>query len=62
MTYKESAERIKEHLSEEKHSKLESEMEQALLKNADFTVYDKTLRKLMKEQNKQQSALKEATS
>lgn len=57
MTYKESAESIKEHLSEEKHSKLESEMEQTLLKNADFTVYDKTLRKLIKEQNKQQAVL-----
>ncbi len=51
-TYQESTESIKEYLSEQKHSKLESEMEQALLKNAKFTLYDKTLRRLLKEQNK----------
>ena len=51
-TYQESTEIIKEYLSEQKHGKLESEMEQDLLKNAEFTVYDTTLRRLLKEQNK----------
>lgn len=51
MTYEESVESIKAHLSEEKHSKLESEMEKVLLENANFTVYDRTLRKLLKQQS-----------
>lgn len=48
--YEESAEIIKEHLKEEIHSELESGMEKVLLDNADFIIYDKTLRRLLKEQ------------
>lgn len=55
MTYEESAESIKAHLSEQKHVQLESDMEKVLLENADFTVYDRTLRKLLKEQTNQQA-------
>lgn len=51
LSYEESTESIKAHLSEEKHSKLESDMEKVLLENANFTVYDTTLKKLLKEQN-----------
>jgi len=51
MTYEESAESIKAYLREEKHYQLESEMEKVLLENADFTIYDKTLRKLLREQS-----------
>ena len=53
MTFEEVSEDVKAHLSEEKHSQLESEMEQTLLEKADFTIYNKTLRKLLKEQQAQ---------
>lgn len=50
MTYEESMNTIKEHLKDIKHNDLEIEMEKVLLKNANFTIYDRTLRKLVKEQ------------
>jgi parvulin-like peptidyl-prolyl isomerase len=50
MTYEESMNTIQEHLKEIKHNDLESEMENVLLKNANFTIYNRTLRKLIKEQ------------
>ncbi|MDK2965773.1 MAG: peptidyl-prolyl cis-trans isomerase [Lacrimispora sp.] len=48
LTYEESKETIQAHMNEEKHSKLESEMETLLLEKADLTIYDRTLRKLLK--------------
>ena len=51
MTYEESADGIQAHLGEQKHAQMESQMEQILLKNANFIVYEKTLRKLLDQQN-----------
>lgn len=51
MTFEESAETIKEHLKEIKHHELESEMGQNLLTSANLTIYDKTLQKLLEQQN-----------
>ncbi len=48
-TYEESKDLIKEYLNEEKHMKLESEMDETLLKDAGFIIYNKTLKKLLKE-------------
>lgn len=48
LTYEESTETIQAHMSEEKHSKLESEMETLLLEKANLTIYDRTMRKLLK--------------
>ncbi|MPM43744.1 Foldase protein PrsA [bioreactor metagenome] len=48
-TYEESVEEIKNHLKEEKHNQIENELEKTLLDNANFTIYDKTLRKILKE-------------
>ncbi len=52
MTYEESAGEIQAYLSDEKHHQAESQMEQLLLENADFTIYDKTLRRLLEQQNR----------
>lgn len=49
-TYEEVAESIKAHLKEIKHSELEAELEKTMLDNANFTIYDKTLKKILKEQ------------
>lgn len=46
-SYEECVNEIKNHLMDEKHHQMESEMEKTLLKNANFTVYDKTLRKML---------------
>jgi parvulin-like peptidyl-prolyl isomerase len=46
--YEEAAEGIKEHLNEQKHDKLQADMEKILLEKANFTIYNKTLRQLLK--------------
>ena len=51
MTYEESANGIQAHLGEQKHAQMESQMEQILLKNANFIVYERTLRRLLDQQN-----------
>lgn len=48
-TYEESVEEIKNHLKEEKHNQIENELEKTLLDNANFTIYNKTLRKILNE-------------
>jgi len=50
MTYEESADGIQVHLNEQKHAQMESQMEQILLKNANFIVYERTLRRLLDQQ------------
>jgi len=49
LAFEEVSENIKAHLQEQQHAQLESDMEQTLLDQFGFTVYDKTLRQLMKE-------------
>jgi len=49
LAFEEVSENIKAHLQEQQHAQLESDMEQTLLGRFGFTVYDKTLRQLMKE-------------
>ncbi|MGB4659192.1 MAG: peptidylprolyl isomerase [Mobilitalea sp.] len=51
-TYEEMKEMIKEYLNDEKHLELESKMEETLLKDLEFIIYDKTLKKLLKEKEK----------
>lgn len=49
LTFEEVSENIKAHLQEQQHEQLEADMEQTLLDRFGFTVYNKTLRQLMKE-------------
>ncbi|MEA5038578.1 MAG: peptidyl-prolyl cis-trans isomerase [Clostridiaceae bacterium] len=49
LAFEEVSENIKAHLQEQQHAQLEADMEQTLLERFGFTVYDKTLRQLMKE-------------
>lgn len=49
-SYEESADIIRNHLRDEKHMQLEMEMESTLLEEAGFTIYDRTLRQMIKEQ------------
>ena len=46
-SYEQSVEAIKSHLNEQQHEKLGMEMEATMLKNANFTVYNKTIRSLL---------------
>jgi parvulin-like peptidyl-prolyl isomerase len=48
MTYDDAKETIITHLKDEQHTKLQQEMETALFKEAGFTIYNRTLRKLLK--------------
>jgi parvulin-like peptidyl-prolyl isomerase len=48
-TFEETKDMIREYLYEEKHLEMESKMEETLLADADFIIYDKTLKKLLKE-------------
>lgn len=48
-SFEQASEAIKSHLSEQQHAKLESEMESTMLKNANFIVYDKTIRRVLKD-------------
>jgi parvulin-like peptidyl-prolyl isomerase len=48
MTYNDAKETIITHLKDEQHTKLQQEMETALFKEAGFTIYNRTLRKLLK--------------
>lgn len=49
LTFEEVSENIKAHLREQQHMELEADMEQTLLDRYGFTIYDKTLRQMMKE-------------
>ena len=48
MAYDDAKPEIAAHLKEEQHTKLQQEMETSLFKEAGFTVYNRTLRKLLK--------------
>lgn len=48
-SYDQAAEGIKSHLSEQQHVQLEMNMEKTMLENANFTIYNKTIRRLIKE-------------
>lgn len=48
-TYEESAEEIAAHIKEQSHIELEKQMEKKILEKAKLTIYDKTLRSLLKE-------------
>ena len=48
MAYDDAKETIIAYLKEEQHTKLQQEMETALFKEAGFTVYNRTLRKILK--------------
>jgi parvulin-like peptidyl-prolyl isomerase len=48
LSYDDAKAEITAHLKEEQHSALQREMETALFKEAGFTIYNKTLRKLLK--------------
>ncbi|WP_367567657.1 peptidyl-prolyl cis-trans isomerase [Lacrimispora sp.] len=48
-TYEESAEEIAAHIKEQNHIELEKQMEKKILEKAKLTIYDKTLRNLLKE-------------
>lgn len=47
-TYEEAYENIKSHLDEQNHIRLESKLEETILKDANFVIYDTILRKLVK--------------
>ena len=46
-SYEQASEAIKSHLNEQRHTQLELDMESTMLKNANFTIYDKTIRRLL---------------
>lgn len=48
-TFEEVADTIKAHLQTQQHEQLEADMQNTLLERADLVIYDKTLRRLVKE-------------
>jgi parvulin-like peptidyl-prolyl isomerase len=50
-TFEESAALIKTMLKSQRHKEMEEDMEKQLLEERGFTIYDKTLRRLLKEQS-----------
>jgi len=58
MTQEESTDKIKAHLKDLKHEQLSAELENKLLKDSKFTIYNRTLRKMLKSQAKLQSESK----
>ena len=52
-SYEQASEGIKTHLSEQQHAQLQMDMEKTMLDNANFTVYNKTIRRLLKENESQ---------
>ena len=48
-TFEEVADTIKAHLQAQQHEQLEADMQNTLLERANLVIYDKTLRRLVKE-------------
>lgn len=49
MSYEEAKELIALYVKEQKHAEMQQDMENEILKDSNLIVYDKTLRRLLKE-------------
>lgn len=54
LSYEDAKEAIREHLKAEKHYALEKDVEKTILEKSNFTIYDKTIKKMMKNQKGEQ--------
>lgn len=60
MTFEESKDTIALYLKEKKHLELEQEMEAGILKDANLVIYDSTLNRMLKENDKENKAEEES--
>lgn len=54
LSYEDAKEAIHEHLKAEKHYALEKDVEKTILEKSNFTIYEKTIKKMMKNQKGEQ--------
>jgi len=60
MTFEESKDTIALYLKEKNHLELEQEMETGILKDANLVIYDSTLNRMLKENDKENKAEEES--